>query len=430
MYSQTKASQFLLCCASLVFIIADGSHKPVSAQITTVSQVTGSLSLKETNGNKIVVGPLGLHAVFTDGTTVRYLTSSNGVTWSAPAALATIATGASHPTIAVAGNTIGVAYKQGNGIYYRYKLNTGTWSTPVQITSIGGTEPSMVGYGSKMYLTWNSTSFVSYSSFTANAPAGAAHEMVSYLLMCGTTQVYKPAIAVMPVSATDSLPRVRVALYYKWSSGVACPGSVTFGFQIFQKLPTPGNFALVGGGAGQTTSNSYGVSLSVAANSSTGEFYLAESAVSGGVAGTNIRYQDAWNNGPWLGAQILPRTSLVNVVASSCSKFRIAVSDITMGNGTYGPTWYRSGQWAGLNPAWAEPAPVQVSSLGRDPQALFWTSQSGVMNREIHAMLEENSGPSYFVRHDALVRSGRILYDCRIRDTWDEKRVPVTQVGR
>lgn len=427
MYSQTKVSQFLLGCASLVVIIASGSQKPGSAQITSVSQVSSSFSLKETNGQKIVAGPSGLHTVFVSGGNVRYLTSPNAVTWSAPVALATVATNASHPTIAVAGNTVGVAYHQGNSIFYKYKLSTGGWSTAVQITGVGGTEPAMVGYGSKMYLTWNSGSGASYSSFTANSPAGAPWEGIGNILTCGNTTIFKPAVAVMPSTGPNSLPMVRVAFFYRWTAGLGCAQPTMFGLQVFEKKQAL--FTLVKNSVGQTTGNPYGVSLSVAANSSTGEFYLGASQVDV-VGSTFIGYQDAWNNGQWLFAPILQNASLIDVAAASCSKFRIAVSDVTGGNGTYGPTWYRTGQWAGAIPAWAEPTGVQVSSLGRDPQALFWSSQSGLINREIHAMFEENSGPSYFVRHDVLVRSGRILYDCRIRDTWDETRGSVAQARK
>lgn len=200
-----------------------------------------------------------------------------------------------------------------------------------------------------------------------------------------------------------------------------------FGLQVFEKKT--GIFNLVKNYVGQTTGNPSGVSLSAAANSSTGEFYLAASQVDV-LASTFLVYQDAWNNGQWQIAQLLQAASLVDVAAASCSKFRVAVSNVASGNGTYGPTWYRTGQWAGQSPAWAEPAGVQVGTLGRDPQALFWSSQSGLINREVHAMFEEQSGASFFVRHDALVRSGPILYDCRIRDTWDERRGSVARAGR
>lgn len=427
MRSQIKAARILLVFASLVFVIAGGSRKLVSAQITSVSQVSTSFSLRETNGQKVVAGPGGLHAVFVSGGSVRYLVSPNGVTWSAPAALAVVATSASHPTIAVSGNTVGVAYRQGGTIFYRYKLNTGGWSTAVQITTIGGTEPAMVGYGSKMHLTWNSGSGASYSSFTANSPAGAPWESASFTVLCGNNSIFKPAIAVMPSAGPSSSPMVRVAFFYRRTGSLGCFQPTTFGLQVFEKKMGP--FNLVKNYAGQTTGNPSGVSLSAAANSSTGEFYLAASQVDV-LPSTFLVYQDAWNNGQWQIAQLLQAASLVDIAAASCSKFRVAVSDVAAGNGTYGPTWYRTGQWYGQSPAWAEPAGVQVGTLGRDPQALFWSSQSGLSNREVHALFEEQAGTNYFVRHDAHVRRGRQQYDCRVRDTWDEKRGLVAQTGK
>jgi hypothetical protein len=417
MHSQTKPTHLFLVLALLLILCGAGGQKPLCAQ-TTISQVT-SVALRDTNGQKIIKTPSGLHAVFVSGSDVKYLTSTDGITWSAPVALRTVATGASRPAIAVAGNTIGVAYVQGIDIYYRYKLSNGNWSPAVQIGA--GPDVAMVGYGSTMHLTFGGFE-VLYLSFPATSPSGNGWQIVSGSPLCGNTDIYMPAIAVMPMSASNSTARVRIAFFRRWTPDFTCPNSPTqFGLELYEKQGTNG-FASLISGFGQTTGYPYGISTSLAANISTGEFYLAASYVDNGSA-TFIKYQDVWNNGPWRNAQILPTRGLIDIAAASCGKFRIAVSDIVSGNGTYGPTWYRTGQWSGVNPTWAEPQKVQVTALGRDPQAFFWTP-----SREVHVMFEESSGTSYFVKHSLVTRRTPPLNDCRIKDVREETRDAVTQV--
>jgi hypothetical protein len=413
LHSKPSSPFFIL--ALLLILVGAGSQDFLWAQ-TSVSQVS-AFSLRDTNGQKIVAGPGGLHVVFVSGSAVKYLTSTNGSTWSAPVGVATVAINASRPTIAVAGNTIGVAYVKSNYVYYTYKLTTGNWSAPFQIWS--GDSVAMVGYGSTMHLAVGGFE-VKYFSFPANSPS-AAWWPVGGSLVCGSTTIYTPAIAVMRTSASNSSTRVRVAYFKRSLPDSTCPNlPITFGLWLYEKLGTGAFVALISGG-GQTTGTPHGVSTSLAANNGTGEFYLAASYVDNG-ASTFVRYQDVWNNGPWQSAQILATQGLIDIAAASCGKFRIAVSDIVAGNGMYGPTWYRSGQWLGVNPTWTEPQGVQVTALGRDPQALFWTSQSGLIHREIHALFEESSGTSYFVKHNLATRKGPALYDCRSRNAQDEMR--------
>lgn len=420
----TRTWRLVLFFALLVIFSADGSQTSTSAQ-TTVSSFLLPYALQEINGHKIVATAGGLSAVFADGTTIKYSTSTNGGSWSPPTI---IATNAYEPTIAVAGNIIGIAYGgQGSSIYYRYKSTGGSWSTPVQITVVGGSEPAMVGYGSTMYLTWaTSYSVVSYTSFPANSPANSTWEIVNPVLPCGITRIFKPAIAVIPVSSSNSSPVIRVAYFYQWSRDFTCPTQPVFkfGFMVSEKgQPTQVNFTPIYSTVNSATNNSNPVSMAMAANRSTGEFYLAVSELVNGVPDTSVVHQDAWNNGPWQSVVVLPRKSLIDVAAASCSKFRIAVSDFTMGNGIHGPTWYRTGEWSGQNPTWDEPNGVQLSSLARDPQALFWTGHFGLgSHREVHGMYEEQVGTSYFVKHDAYVFSGRQIQDCRIRNMRDEKQ--------
>jgi hypothetical protein len=398
-----------------------GGEKVLGAQ-TVISQVT-SAALRDTNGQKIIAAPGGLHAVFVSGSTVKYMTSTDGITWSAPPSRSTVEIGASRPAIAAAGNTIGVAYVKNSYVYYRYKQSNGTWSTPVQFWP--SPDVSMVGYGSTMYLTLGGYE-VMYFSFPATAPSASTLIFVGGSLICGTTIIYTPAIAVMPMSATNPTARVRIAYFRSFTPDSTCQNlPATFGLELYEKQGTGGFIQLANGIP--LTANHYGVSTSLAANTGTGEFYLGAS-YGGSTSSTFIQYQHAWNNGQWRNAQILPKQALIDIAAASCGKFRIAVSDIISGNGTYGPTWYRSGEWLSVNPNWAEPQPVQVTVLGRDPQAFFWNSHSGPIIREIQAMFEESSGTSYFVKHTLVTRRASALYDCRIKDVREATRDAVAQV--
>jgi hypothetical protein len=410
-------SPILPLFVSLVALIVSGSLAKVSAQITTISQVSGPFSLQRINGRKVVATSSGLHAVFSTAYDVKYAMSATGATWSAPV---TITSAASHPTIAVAGTTIGIAYRGGTGmIYYRHKLSNGSWSTPIGIQS--GDDPAMVGYGSSMYLTWMSGSTVQYATFAANSVVSPSIQSVGTGIACpgSTSHRYQPAIAVTPTSSANPAPVVRVAFFYGFqkASGTLCAFSQFFRLDVYEK--TTGNWSFPNPLVSTfSVINSSATSLTMATNRSTGDSYVAASYTLAGVRTTKLFYRDAWKNALWHSTQILSRESLIDVAAQGCGKFRIAVSDFTSGNGTYGPTWYRTGLWTGqTTPSWVEPSGVQVSSFARDPQALLWTGHFGLAsNRDVHAVYDEQSGGSYFVRHDAYVFSGQQLPDCRLRD--------------
>lgn len=421
MNSPTKVSYSLLFAAALVILSASGSLKSVSAQTTTISPVSGPFSLQQINGHKVIATSSGLHAVFSDGSNINYSTSATGGSWSTPFTIASFAT--SHPTIAAAGNTVGIAYVSNGTIYYRHKLSNGSWSSPLSIS--GGDEPAMVGYGSMMYLTWISGSIVKFASFAANSTSSPTSQSVGTSVNCtgSTSHKHQPAIAVIPTSSTNSAPLVRVAFFYSFQAGnIMCAFPRFLKLEVHQK--TTGNWTLLTSLLFTSLQNSSATSLTMAANSSTGDFYLATSYVVNGMGTTKLFNQNAWNNGTWGSVQIVPRKSLIDVAAVGCGKFRIALSDFTMGNGTYGPTWYRTGLWSGTaTPGWVESTGVQVSPFARDPQALLWTGHFGLAsNRDVHAMYDELSGGSYFVRHDAYVFNGQQLPDCRIRNLGDEKR--------
>jgi len=384
------------------FMLALSFAVDAAAQLWTIANSPTGLSLSVINGRKAIVTSSGLHVVFSDSVNVKYSSSPDGspASWSAPVTVAAVAT---YPVIASAGGTIGIAFVQGSWIRYQYRQSNGSWSTTYKIAP-AGTELSMVGYGNRMHLTWNGSTVAMYTSFPATSPGNPNSEMVSLLPLCGTTAVFKPTIAVAAPPGSAAAPIVRIAYLYKSWGASGCPHSASIDLQVSEKRP----------GMSAFNWNSFNGTLSIVINSpssismaaipGTGEFYLLISGVgNAGIATTDLLYQNAWGTGAWKRYQIAPRWTLADV-AVDCGRFRIAVSDFALGGGGYGPTWYRTGTWWGTGaPQWEESGNVQVSTTGRDPQALFFRSKATVSTwREIHCVIEERAGAnSHLVRHDA-----------------------------
>lgn len=359
-------------------------------------------SLYQTNGNKVS----GIHAVFMNGRQLIYARYTSGAWVTSPVPLAY---GVSSPTIAVVGGYVGVVYRNvtDTKLYYSYRrtnslpLSTGEqWH---QVSIQVGKQPALVSYGSKMHLTWVDTnSVVKYTSFPPN-PTGAVltstFQLVSPDLACGTDTTSLPSIAVTGQAANNTQPRVRIAYFYQLAStNVGC--SPSFGFYVSESPPTGvGKWNIVGTFVNTLTAGTNTVvSMSLAANGRTGDYYVHVGGRVNGVSNTVLYRQNAWTPtpDPWKMETILADRASVVDVESDCRKVRIAVSEYTSGIDDYGRTWYRTAAWtSGASPTWLEPEQV-VSSTGKDPQALFDDvySSSGfsLINRTIHAVYEERFG--------------------------------------
>ncbi|MDQ3919020.1 MAG: hypothetical protein M3348_11135 [Acidobacteriota bacterium] len=210
---------------------AQPSGRPVEATAssalaasTTIAPVS-SAAFQETNGNKVVPGAGAIHAVFTDANSVKYTKTVDGVNWSPPV---TIEANANHPTIAVAGTTIGIAYVASTGfIRYTYKSQTGTaWHAPINVYASGvSRDPTMVSYNSKMYLAWAlSDTYVFYASFPPAITTAPTSQQANFSPLCfGYSSIlFQPSIAVSATSATDPQPLIRVA-YFKSETASSKP---------------------------------------------------------------------------------------------------------------------------------------------------------------------------------------------------------------
>jgi hypothetical protein len=224
----------------------------------------------------------------------------------------------------------------------------------------------------------------------------------------------RPAIAVTHAK-TSAVDLVRIAYFDRFnltSSGTGCPLFSFFTAVVQQGFAGTWSSVYSTGTTPNPNSTAGGFALSMAANESTGDFYVAAAYSTNSAATTQLTYQSAWTGSPWRSIQIVPRIAIVDV-ATDCVDFRIAVSEVTLGNGSYGPTWYRTGSWTVGNttPTWVEASGVQVSTLARDPQAILWhqyfTVGVGGRNRYLHALYEEQVGGSYFLDEDIFEASGR-----------------------
>lgn len=366
--------------------------------------VNGLNTFTETNGNKVS----GLNAVFIDGVQLMYASSTNGIDWTkSPVPQKGRA---SRPTIAVVAGYIGIVYVDTVGtngtLYYTYKktLPGSPWVTRV-INFGKGTNPALVSYAGKMHLTWAAGGNVYYTNF---GPTGMSRLTTDQLVnpvfsTCGSGYTSAlPSIAVIRQNPGPPQPLVLISYFYTLKGSCS-----SFGFYV-SKGPTVGGatWPIIGNFVGTAAlSTSSGTSMSIAANSYTGDFYVHVAARTNGVASTVLHHNNAWAPFiPWGTELILEHLSHVDV-ESTCKRFRIAVSD-TQGTTDYAPVWYRTGTWLGSppSPTWTDLLPVPVSSFARDPQALFVQKYIRPNTRFINAAYDERVGMAptnfYFVGHN------------------------------
>lgn len=358
-------------------------------------------ALAWTSGTKVVVGPDNrLHAVYRHYGYVRYITSADGLVWTAPVVLAggpTNETTAWRPTIAVAADgTIGVAYRkqQPAEVHYMFKPANGLWSPAFKITADtrsggGADDPSIVAFGSRMHLTWSKTGSVYYASFPANqsVPLASAERVDHNTAFCsGSTAPSRPAIAVSQRSAADQTERVRIAFFDVYD--VDCDEQV-FAITVAERG---------GGGSWQYVKErtfpepavAQGWSLSHAAIPSTGDFYVGVSYLEDGVGTTEIWYENAFKNDTWRSVTAFAGKSHVDVSAQFVDcvpTLRYALNSPFDGF-VFGETYHRTGRWTGTQaaaPTWSGP-PILIDSYGAIPEALFYRKSLGNSIRHVSVL--------------------------------------------
>jgi hypothetical protein len=332
---------------------------PVPTPSYTTAAVTSTTrTLDNVNGNKIVADSNNvLHAVYADNG-IKYISSINyGKDWSLPITLS--ATGIT-PTIGVDDfNNLGVAYSDNNKIYYFYKLNNGGWSGSTQLTTTvnGGNETSIIGYGSKMYLTWASFA-VRYTEINTISPLPVTNpEFVSQILVCGSAPVFRlPSIAL--INSTGANPTVRVAYFSSFSASSCSANSA--GIYVKERGQNGGWFTNSYGDTASNVTNPEVSSVSMAANRDTGEFFLAYSfrPSSGGLWKTKIAKSDQsqpfWDSADLFGGDTsLPVVADVGTIRTVpgyppyAGTFRLAyfTSQDTASTPSYANIFLKEGNW-------------------------------------------------------------------------------------
>lgn len=363
-----------------------------------------STGLDPTNGKKVVYAGGVLHAVYAVGGAVKYVSSNDGITWTAPVNIDT--NSAINPALAVASDgTIGIVYvrnaSSGAGnIFYAYKLPTpnASWQA-AQITpdgsSAGSRTPSIATRNNRMYVAWVKQPRVRYASFSANMsdPPGTAEivnpTVTTYL------ESYLPAVMVGPgPSGTTS---IRVAFYEKLPPDAQ--GIKYIPMHIAERgasgWPAPVETIPANWAFSVATAT-----VSADVNPTTGDAYVLSSVLIDGVSqSTWLTYENTLTPGYNFQHTTLNNSATVSDVIArteGCqSRFRVVLS--TPYNG-HGQTSYRTGTWTGSGGiTWLHPT-VALSGSRRAVGALM--GSEGIPNtsqsRFFYGLHEEKLGPSSY----------------------------------
>ncbi len=346
----------------------------------------GYRSLEHSNGNKIMVGRFNsLHAVYQDGSIIKYTTSADGASWSAPANLS-ISSGASdHGSIAIdsSGNigVVWVANPNASGVgalYYASKTHAATAWNVVSL-GVNGAEPAITGRGTTMYLTWTTVQMVQYASFPTLTPGALAVEILEST-SCANTGFRKPSITLIQNPCYPPVPRVGDLFYSdEQGSGGSCASLNTqIGPHVCQRNNVTNTWALIynntltSGAAGSVDP----ISLSISANFNTGNTFLAWSDEQNGVARTMLAHASP---NTWTASTFDSDRHHVHVRANGASnapatQFRLAWT----GGGGWDEffswdTYYDTATWVGAAPTFG--GSVHLSDYGGwtgRPQGVFW----------------------------------------------------------
>lgn len=341
------------------------AEQPITINgVQSYTQVGGEAA-SPTNGKKVVVSGGRVHAVYAVNGALKYTSSLDGVSWSAPVDLD--ATGASAPTIAADSlGRIGVAYVKVVGIfsyiYYTHKPSGGSWSTPLAVTTDSTVrQPSMVADGTTIHITYVAPPFVRYISFPSSTPpSSAGPEYVTGILGNVVFDDSYPAVAV--AAGPGGTRRVRVALIQKWDEPGAHRIGVWFaergGASSFNELGVWSSTNETYSGTGQA------YSLSMDANPTTGDFYIGASFAGTSTARTYLYHHNTFSAAAPVRYQLSTTASTVSMAAATqdcVNKMRLQWSPAT----NYNATQYRTATWAsGASPTWIEAAPVALATYG------------------------------------------------------------------
>lgn len=361
------------------------------------------------NGDKVANGRFNtLHTVWEDGALVKYSTSADGAGWTGaeivapglPSAMPAIASD-SNGTVVVA--FVGNPDAQGlGGIYYAYKTWGGTSWTVSKIVN-SGTQPDIEARSGKVYVTWTTFQRVQYTSFSTTAPPAAMNlgEEIEFTA-CDGTGFVRPSVALVRESC-ELVPKVGYLRYSDETTNpdAACTSLITeVGARVCARDQVAGTWGLEFSDVVTATApmdSVEAVALSMNAQYSTGNTFVAWSDISDGAARTRLAHG---RNGTWDAITHNSDKQHVHVAAkrnSSAGDFRL-----TWISSDWNP-WlpfvdvdgqFRTGQWnSGTTPTWTDPTSTWIAdafggTLAGQPQATFWSKCSSGLYDTVEVVTE------------------------------------------
>lgn len=378
----------LVCLAAVLAVV-----QPASALDWIVSSAAVR-SLEHGNGNKIAYGRFNsLHVVYEEGALVKYVSSQDGDTWTAPVVLNSAANPGAYPSIAVDGSgTVVVVYASNfgtNGLgqirYARKPAASTTWTTTQIVQQ--GTEPVIAASGSTVHVAWTTRSAIHYTSFATTSPPAAPLAMGEELeaTSCAGTGFVKPSITLVRKPCAAPVPKVGYLFYSdeRTSSNTACQSLETkVGPHVCERDNTTATWSLIFDGV-RTALNPAGgvdpINLSLNSHFSRGDVYLAWSDEQDGNQRTRIAHGNgaSWTDTVFDGDRRHVHIAANRLSGATAGQFRFAWS----GNGSWDEffspdTWARKGKY-NLSTAltWIDPTPTLITDGGiaGRPQAVFWS---------------------------------------------------------
>lgn len=399
----SRAPLALVLAAALLGAAPFVAHAQV---VDTVTAVTDWGALAHGNGDKMAIGRFNtLHAVYEDGGFVKYVTSSDGDNWTAPALVSPSAYVSALPAITVdSAGTVAVVYvghydssTELGRIYYAYKPLGGGWTVSELVTS--GTQPDITSNGRTVYVTWTTFDRVQYLSFgTETPPPTTTFGEEIDVNTCEGSRFVQPSVAVARRPCDSPVPRVAylVEVDERSNPDPSCVSLVTKIGPRVCKRDDAGTWGLEWSdlvSASNPPAGVEAVSLSMNSDRAGGHLFLAWSDRSDSTERTRLAHG---KNGTWAATtqENARRHVHVQPKEHGNGKFRFAWVE----EGPYAPwiqwvstdAYHRSGTWAsGAAPSWIDPAPVQIDwiLIGR-PQAQWWGKCSSSSYSRVRVYVE------------------------------------------
>ena len=367
----------------------------VSAQTTLnfISDINAYGAYDHSNGDKAVVGRFNtLHTVWEDGALIKYSTSADGVSWTTPEIVAPGLPSALPAIASDSNGTLVVAFvgnPNGSGmgdIRYAYKTWGGTGWTVSKIVD-NGTQPDIEARGGKVHVAWTTINRVQYTTFsTTSPPASMAFGEEIEVTACAGTGFVRPSVAL----ARESCKLVPKVAYIRYSDetsnpNTSCTSLITeVGPRVCERDAATGTWGLEYTNLVTATNPAQSVeavSLSMNAQYTTGNIFVAYSDISNGTARSHLAHG---RNGTWNDINFSNSDLHMHVAAKKNST-----------NGEYRLAWvsrgpypglpfvdtdgqFRTGRWhSGATPTWIDPTSTYINNpiggiLVGHPQATFW----------------------------------------------------------